>query len=61
MNPRTAILAALGAALLFGASTPLAKALVGDMSPMLLAGLRHTHAFAWDGDEPTLTNTGTGP
>jgi len=39
MNHRTAILAALGAALLFGASTPLAKALVGDMPPMLLAGL----------------------
>lgn len=39
MNPTTAILAALGAALLFGASTPLAKALVGDTSPMLLAGL----------------------
>lgn len=30
---------ALSAALLFGASTPLAKLLVGDMSPLLLAGL----------------------
>ncbi|MBW4048994.1 MAG: EamA family transporter [Proteobacteria bacterium] len=30
---------ALGAALLFGASTPLAKVLVGDMPPLLLAGL----------------------
>ncbi len=30
---------ALAAALLFGASTPLAKVLVGDMSPLLLAGL----------------------
>ena len=30
---------ALAAALLFGASTPLAKLLVGDMSPLLLAGL----------------------
>ena len=39
MNPRTAILAALGAAVLFGASTPFAKALVGDVPPMLLAGL----------------------
>jgi len=38
VNPRTAILAALGAALLFGASTPFAKALVGDVPPMLLAG-----------------------
>ncbi len=30
---------ALGAALLFGASTPLAKLLTGDLSPLLLAGL----------------------
>jgi drug/metabolite transporter (DMT)-like permease len=30
---------ALAAALLFGASTPLAKALTGDISPLLLAGL----------------------
>jgi drug/metabolite transporter (DMT)-like permease len=36
---RRGILAALGAALLFGASTPLAKLLVGDTSPWLLAGL----------------------
>ena len=34
-----AILAALGAALLFGASTPLAKRLIGDLPPLLLAGL----------------------
>jgi drug/metabolite transporter (DMT)-like permease len=33
------IAAALGAALLFGASTPLAKALLHDVSPVLLAGL----------------------
>lgn len=31
--------AALGAALLFGLSTPLAKELVGDVQPLLLAGL----------------------
>ena len=30
---------ALAAALLFGASTPLAKLLVGQMPPLLLAGL----------------------
>jgi drug/metabolite transporter (DMT)-like permease len=36
---QTAVLAALGAAALFGASTPLAKQFVGDMSAMLLAGL----------------------
>lgn len=36
--PRSAA-AALGAALLFGASTPFAKQLVGDMPPVLLAGL----------------------
>jgi drug/metabolite transporter (DMT)-like permease len=33
------ILAALGAAALFGVSTPLAKTLVGSVSPLLLAGL----------------------
>lgn len=35
----SAVLAALLAAALFGASTPLAKALVGQVSPVLLAGL----------------------
>ena len=34
-----AALAALGAAILFGSSTPFAKQLVGDISPLLLAGL----------------------
>ncbi|MEO8186661.1 MAG: DMT family transporter, partial [Burkholderiaceae bacterium] len=33
------VIAALGAAALFGASTPFAKQLVGDISPVLLAGL----------------------
>jgi drug/metabolite transporter (DMT)-like permease len=37
MNPN--ILSAIGAAILFGASTPTAKLLVGDTSPLLLAGL----------------------
>jgi drug/metabolite transporter (DMT)-like permease len=37
--PRSAIIAALLAALLFGASTPFAKILAGDVSPILLAGL----------------------
>lgn len=37
LNP--GILAALGAAVLFGASTPLAKVLVGELPPILLAGL----------------------
>lgn len=36
---RSAVTAALAAALLFGASTPLAKQLLRDTSPMLLAGL----------------------
>ncbi len=36
---RTPVIAALGAAALFGASTPFAKQLVGDISPVLLAGL----------------------
>lgn len=35
----SAVLAALGAAILFGASTPFAKQLLGDISPLLLAGL----------------------
>jgi drug/metabolite transporter (DMT)-like permease len=39
MSGRVAILSALGAALLFGASTPFARALVGDVPPLLLAGL----------------------
>jgi len=38
MNVRSAA-PALGAAMLFGASTPLAKLLVGDIGPLLLAGL----------------------
>ena len=36
---RPGILAALGAALLFGAATPLAKALLASVSPWLMAGL----------------------
>ena len=41
MNPeaRRDVAAALLSAALFGASTPLAKALVGDLPPLLLAGL----------------------
>jgi drug/metabolite transporter (DMT)-like permease len=38
VSSRGPILAALGAAVLFGTSTPLAKLLVGVMSPALLAG-----------------------
>ncbi len=38
-NAPTAVLAALGAAALFGASTPFAKQFVGGMSALLLAGL----------------------
>ena len=34
--------AALGAAVLFGLSTPLAKILLADTSPMMLAGLLYT-------------------
>lgn len=39
MTPRRAIATALAAAFLFGASTPAAKTLAGEMSPILLAGL----------------------
>jgi len=39
MRRRSAVLAALGAAALFGASTPAAKVLAGELAPLLLAGL----------------------
>ena len=39
LAPPPGVAAALGAALLFGAATPLAKLLVGPMGPWLLAGL----------------------
>lgn len=39
MKPDRGILAALGAAVLFGLSTPIAKGLVGEMPPLLLAGI----------------------
>jgi drug/metabolite transporter (DMT)-like permease len=39
MKLRPAILAAIGAAVLFGASTPFAKVLAGAISPTMLAGL----------------------
>ncbi|MDR3415525.1 MAG: DMT family transporter [Nevskia sp.] len=39
MSGRRSIAAALAAALLFGCSTPFAKRLVGDVHPVLLAGL----------------------
>src|SRR4051794_17492412 len=38
-NARRSVGAAMGAAALFGASTPFAKRIVGDMSPAVLAGL----------------------
>ncbi len=40
------IFAALGAATLFGLSTPIAKTLVGEMSPLLLAGLLYAGSGA---------------
>lgn len=39
LNFSPAIFAALGAAVLFGGSTPFAKQLIGDISPLLFAGL----------------------
>lgn len=39
LSKNPGIFAALGAALLFGASTPFAKLLLGPVSPWLLAGL----------------------
>lgn len=40
------VTAAMGAALLFGLSTPLAKELVGDVPPLLLAGLLYVGSGA---------------
>lgn len=40
------VLAALGAAALFGLSTPIAKTLVGEISPLLLAGLLYVGSGA---------------
>jgi len=37
MPSRSAVFAALGAAVLFGASTPFAKLLLGEVSPLVLA------------------------
>jgi drug/metabolite transporter (DMT)-like permease len=42
MTLKPGIAAALGAALLFGVSTPLAKTLVGNTSPLILSGLLYT-------------------
>lgn len=46
MNPamRSAILAAIASALLFGASTPLAKVLLAEVPPVALAGLLYLGA-----------------
>jgi drug/metabolite transporter (DMT)-like permease len=65
---RTAVLYALASAALFGASTPAAKALLGSMEPVVLAGLLYcgagigvailrrvaSAAFASDAREQTL-------
>jgi hypothetical protein len=41
---RTAVLYALASAALFGASTPAAMALLGSISPIILAGLLYSGA-----------------
>lgn len=46
ISPRPAVLAALASALLFGASTPLAKVLVAEVPPVALAGLLYLGAGA---------------
>ena len=68
----SAITAGLAAALLFGASTPLAKQLLRDTSPMLLAGLlylgsgiglsniRERLAYLYDGAAALTLRTGAG-
>lgn len=58
--PSRPVLAALAAALLFGASTPLAKALLASLGPFTLAGLLYVGAsigalpFAFRGGSPDL-------
>jgi drug/metabolite transporter (DMT)-like permease len=47
MIPQSGILFALLSAALFGASTPLAKALLGEISPWLLAGLLYLGSGSW--------------
>jgi drug/metabolite transporter (DMT)-like permease len=42
MQAHPGVLSALGAAVLFGASTPLAKRLVGEIDPVMLAGLLYS-------------------
>jgi drug/metabolite transporter (DMT)-like permease len=42
MLAKPGVLSALGAAVLFGASTPIAKRLVGEIDPVMLAGLLYT-------------------
>jgi drug/metabolite transporter (DMT)-like permease len=54
------VAAALSAALLFGATTPFAKLLVGDVPPLLLAGLLYCGSglglLAWWGLRPLVTD-----
>ena len=57
MSSRLAILSALGAALLFGASTPFAKWLTVDISPPLLASL----LYLGSGLDPLVGAPGTRP
>ena len=55
-----AVLATIAAALLFGASTPLAKALLSSLGPLTLAGLLYLGGavgalpFAFRGGSPDL-------
>jgi drug/metabolite transporter (DMT)-like permease len=46
MKAEASVLAALAAALLFGASTPFAKALLAGVPPILLAGLLYLGSAA---------------
>ena len=39
MRPASSIPYAIGAAILFGTRTPIAKSLVGEIEPVMLAGL----------------------
>jgi len=60
MSGRSAIVAALVAALLFGASTPFAKILVGELSPVLLAALLYLgsgEVLRYEPDEADLKAT----
>jgi hypothetical protein len=58
---RPGVLSALGAALLFGAGTPLAKLLLNEVSPWMLAGLLYLGSGIWDRADALSENSSRPP